>query len=160
LADIDSFEAGCRHAATASVSGRAQTAASVNRPQRIPDQVNDTGWRQRWTNLVNDAEQSFIPALSKLQAVEVGLVVGSPGETRDLLTLTVLDAAGRVVAETSMPVLTENCDHVMFMIPDGGVSLETGQTYRLKLAGGTTFGWKCIVGGYQKGEATFNGVCY
>jgi hypothetical protein len=27
----------------------------------------------------------------------------------------------------------------------------------LKLSGGTTFGWKYVVAGYEKGAATFNG---
>jgi hypothetical protein len=27
----------------------------------------------------------------------------------------------------------------------------------MKLSGGTTFGWKYVVGGYEKGDATFNG---
>jgi hypothetical protein len=48
-------------------------------------------------------------------------------------------------------------DQVMFVIPQGGVEVTPGQTYRLKLSGGTTFGWKYIVGGYEKGAATFNG---
>jgi hypothetical protein len=54
-------------------------------------------------------------------------------------------------------VQAESCDRVMFLMPMGGVELSPGQTYRLRLTGGATFGWKYVVGGYEKGEASFNG---
>jgi len=110
-----------------------------------------------WTNLVNDVEQTFTPSLTKLVGVEVQLVVGNAGAAQDHLTLTVLDATGRTVAVLTESVQTADCDQVMFVIPQGGVEVTPGQTYRLKLSGGTTFGWKYIVGGYEKGAATFNG---
>lgn len=43
------------------------------------------------------------------------------------------------------------------MMPKGGIEVSPGQPYRLKLSAGATFGWKYVVGGYEKGEATFNG---
>ncbi|PYX51412.1 MAG: hypothetical protein DMG79_03125 [Acidobacteria bacterium] len=45
----------------------------------------------------------------------------------------------------------------MFVFPKEGIEVTPGQTYRLKLSGGITFGWKYVVGGYQKGAAIFNG---
>jgi hypothetical protein len=45
----------------------------------------------------------------------------------------------------------------MFAIPKGGVEVIPGRAYRLKLSGGTTFGWKYVQGGYEEGTATFNG---
>jgi len=122
-----------------------------------PDQVNTAGWDKSWTNLVNDAEQSFTPSLPKLLAVEVELVVGNPGPPEDELTLTVLDSAGQEVVVMTQLVHASDCDHTMFMISKDGVDVQPGQIYRLKLTGGILFGWRYVVGGYQKGAATFNG---
>lgn len=79
------------------------------------------------------------------------------GAAEDQLTLTVLDATGLTVAVVTENVPTADCDQVTFVIPYGGVEITPGQTYRLKLSGGTTFGWKYVAGGYQNGAATFNG---
>lgn len=122
-----------------------------------PDQVNTEGWTKAWTNLVNEAEQSFTPSFPALTAVEVELVVGNPGPAKSELTLTVLDATGQALAAMTEIVSTQGGAQVMFVIPKGGIEVTPGQTYRLKLTGDNTFGWKYIVGGYEKGEATFNG---
>jgi len=119
--------------------------------------VNTAGWDKAWTNLVNDVEQTFSPSLTRLTGVEVELVVGNAGPAKDQVTLTVLDATGQTRAVMTQSVPTADCDQVMFVIPKGGVEVTPGQIYRLKLSGGTTFGWKYVVGGYEKGEATFNG---
>jgi len=127
-----------------------------------PDQVNATRWEKAWTNLVNDAEQTFTPSLPILLGVELELVVANPGEKSDELTLTVMDATGQdatgqIVAALTQTVQASDCEHTLFVIPKDGIDVTPGQTYRLKLAGGTLFGWKYVVGGYEKGAATFNG---
>ncbi len=122
-----------------------------------PDQVNPARWDKAWTNLVYDAEQSFKPALPRLLAVEAELVVGNAGPTEDELTLTVLDSTGQEVAVVTRTVKVAECDHAMFVISKNGVDVTPGETYHLKLTGGTLFGWKYVVGGYEKGAATFNG---
>jgi hypothetical protein len=122
-----------------------------------PDQVNTVGWDKAWTNLLNVAEQSFTPSLPKLLGVEVELVVGNPGEAEDDLTLTILDAKGQTLVGVTQQVQSANSEHTMFVMPKGGVELSPGQIYRLRLTGGATFGWKYVVGGYEHGEATFNG---
>lgn len=122
-----------------------------------PDQVNTKGWDTAWTNLVNDAEQTFLPAMPRLMGVEVELVVGNGGATEDDLTLTVLDEAGQTVAVVTKTVRTVDDDHVLFAIPKNGIEITLGRIYRLKLTGGITFGWKYIAGGYSKGEALCNG---
>ena len=132
-------------------------ATAVQQAAMVPDQVNTAGWDKAWTNLVNDAEQTFTPSLAKLMGVELELLVGNAGPTEDQLTLTVLDATGRSLAVVTETVATAECDRVMFVIPQGGVEITPGQPYRLKLSGGTTFGWKYVVGGYENGAATFNG---
>jgi len=67
------------------------------------------------------------------------------------------DATGQIVAALTQTVQASDCEHTLFVIPKDGIDVTPGQTYRLKLAGGTLFGWKYVVGGYEKGAATFNG---
>jgi hypothetical protein len=122
-----------------------------------PDQVNTAGWNKAWTNLVNDAEQTFTPSLPRLMGIEVELGVANPGPEEDQLTLTVLDITGRTIAAVTKKVPKADSDQVLFVIPKEGIEVTPGETYRLKLSGGTTFGWKYVVGGYPKGVATFNG---
>jgi hypothetical protein len=122
-----------------------------------PDQVNSARWDKAWTNLLNDVEQSFTPSMPKLLGVEVELIVGNSGPNEDELTLTVLDSKGHTVAVVTQPVETTGCDHTMFVIPKDGIKVTPGEMYWLKLTGGSLFGWKYVVGGYDKGAATFNG---
>jgi len=146
----------CRHQAVTSsvpepISKPAKTASMQ------PDQVNTAGWEKAWTNLVNVVEQSFTPSLPKLLAVEVELVVGNPGAHQDELTLMVLDERDQKLAIVSQTVEEANSERVLFTLPNGGIELAPGQVYRMRLSGGATFGWKYVVGGYEKGDATFNG---
>ena len=53
--------------------------------------MNTDGWDKGWTNLANEARQSFTPTLPTLEAVEVELVVGNRGAEEERLTLTVLE---------------------------------------------------------------------
>jgi hypothetical protein len=131
--------------------------AAPGGPSMKLDQVNTAPWDKAWTNLVNDAEQSFKPSLPKLLAVEVNLIVGNPGPPEDELTLTVLDSAGQSVAIVTQTVQASDCDRTIFVISKDGVDVQPGETYRLKLTGSTLFGWKYVVGGYEKGAAMFNG---
>ena len=127
------------------------------KPSLRTDQVNTEGWDTAWTNLVNDVQQTFTPSLPVLTAVEVELVVGNPGPEEDQLTLSVLDASGKEIATVTQDVPVDDADQVLFLVPNNGVAVTPGQKYRIKLSGGTTFGWKYVVGGYKKGSSTFNG---
>jgi len=122
-----------------------------------PDQINIVGWNRAWTNLVNIAEQSFTPSMPRLMAVEVELLVGNPGPPQDDLTLTVLNQQGDELVSVTQEVKTSNCEHTVFVLPNGGIDVNPGGTYRIRLKGGIIFGWKYVMGGYPKGEATFNG---
>jgi hypothetical protein len=121
------------------------------------DQVNDTAWQNGWTNLLNDVEQSFTPSMPRQLGVEVELIVGNPGPAEDDLTLTLRDSKGHTLAVVTEPVETAGCEHTMFIFPKDGIQVTPGETYWLRLKGGTLFGWKYVVGGYEKGAATFNG---
>jgi hypothetical protein len=145
----------CRHkAGTNSVPATGPTPAHLASME--PDQVNTAGWDRAWTNLLNVTEQSFTPSLPKLLGAEVELIVGNPGQTEDELTLTILDSKNQTLAVVTQQVQAENCDRAMFVMPVKAVELSPGQTYWLRLTGGATFGWKYVIGGYEKGEATFN----
>lgn len=156
FACILSLTLACRHkAVTDSVPTTAPTPAQLAAME--PDQVNTAGWDKAWTNLLNDPEESFTPSASKLQGVEVELVVGNPGESEDELTLTILDAHGQGVVAVTQKVQGENCDHEMFVMPSGGIEIMPGGVYWIRLTGGSTFGWKYVVDGYENGQATING---
>jgi hypothetical protein len=156
FACILSLTIACRHkTVTQPVPTTAQTASQL--ASMDPDQVNTAGWDKAWTNLLNVAEQSFTPSLPKLLGVEVELVVANPGEAEDELALTIVDANNKELAVVTQKVQAANSEQVIFLMPTDGVELSPGQSYRLRLTGGATFGWKYVMGGYEHGEATFNG---
>lgn len=123
----------------------------------LPDQANTATWTKAWTNLVNDVRQTLTPSLPRLVAIEVELVLGNPGPPDDTVTMTLLDSAGQSLAAVSQTVPAADCDRVLFVFPHGGVELSPRQAYSIRLSGGPTFGWKYVVGGYEKGAASFNG---
>ena len=122
-----------------------------------PDQANTATWTKAWTNLVNDARQTFTPSLPRLVAVEVQLVVGNPGSSDDTITMTLRDARGETLAAASRTVPVDDCDRALFVLPNDGLEVTPGEVYSIGLGGGTIFGWKYVVGGYEKGSASFNG---
>lgn len=121
------------------------------------DQANTAAWDGAWTNLVNDVEQSFVPSLPKLTAIEVGLVVGNKSTSGNEVTLAVIDGDGTALATVTNKVPAEKAPAALFTLPNSGIALSPGQTYHIKLSGSTRYGWKYVVGGYSKGAATFNG---
>lgn len=121
------------------------------------DQANTATGTQAWTNLLNDVEQTFTPLLPRLTSVEVELVVANPGPSEEELTLNLLDAEGEVLAVVTKSVSVEECGHVRFFLPSGVWQVSPGQVYRMRLRGGSLYGWKYVVGGYKNGAASFNG---
>ena len=122
-----------------------------------PDQASTATWTKAWTNLLNDAEQTFVPSLPRLTSIEVGLVVGNPGPPDEDLSLSLVNPEGEVLAVISKTVLVEDCGQVRFLFPNGGAQVSPGLVYSIRLKGGSLFGWKYVVGGYKNGEALFNG---
>jgi len=126
-------------------------------PPPAPDQANTAAWANAWTNLLNDARQSFVPSRPKMISAEVELVVANPGPSQDGVTLIVLKSTGKPLVQVSKLVQTANCSHVVFTFPKGGLALSPGQVYYVRLIGGDLFGWKYTEGGYKNGAASFNG---
>ena len=131
--------------------------AGKPRAFRKPDQTNTATWTQSWTNLLGDVQQTFTASLPRLTSVELELVVANPGPSDEELTLNLLNAEGEVLAVVSKTVSVEDCGHVRFFFPNGGLPVSTGQAYSIRLKGGSLFGWKYVVGGYKNGAASFNG---
>jgi hypothetical protein len=124
--------------------------------QMTPDQANDAKWKGAWTNLVNDARQTFGPTMPKLTAVGVNLAVANPGPEEGEVTLHVLNAAGEIIATVSRSVPVSE-GHALFVFPEGGLAVTPGEVYSIRVSGGHLSGWKYVVGGYENGEASFNG---
>lgn len=122
-----------------------------------PDQANTAPWTNGWTNLLNDVRQTFTPSPPLLTAVEVELAVGNPGPSDDEITLYLRDAEGELLASVWKSVSVNDCSHVRFAFPNGGVPVSPGRLYSIGLRGGTLFGWKYVAGGYPHGIASFNG---
>src|SRR6266700_4954685 len=124
---------------------------------RTPDQANTAPWKDAWTNLLNDVRQTFTPSLPRLTRVEVELVVANPGPSDGEVTMFLGNARGEVLADVSKTVPVADCGHVQFVFPNGGLRVSPGQVYSIRLSGGSVFGWKYVVGGYAKGDTSFNG---
>jgi hypothetical protein len=122
-----------------------------------PDQANTAPWDRAWTNLLNDVRQTFKPSLPRLTRVEVELVVANPGPSEGDVVMSLQNAEGDVVAVVSKTVSVADCSHALFVFPNGGLQVSPGQAYSIRLSGGSVFGWKYVVGGYQNGAASFNG---
>jgi hypothetical protein len=122
-----------------------------------PDQANTAPWKNAWTNLLNDVRQSFTPSLPRLTGVQVELVVANSGPSDDEVTMYLQNAGGEVLAVVSKTVPVAECNHVLFLFPNGGLRVSPAQVYGIRLAGSSVFGWKYVVGGYANGAASFNG---
>jgi hypothetical protein len=123
-----------------------------------PDQANTAPWTGAWTNLFNVVHQTFTPSLPRLTAVEAEMAVANPGPKSADLNLTIMDKEGVALAVVSKTVPVDDCNHVLFILPRGGLPVSPGQVYIIGLNGGEgAFGWKYIRGGYPSGDASFNG---
>ncbi|MGP8252843.1 MAG: hypothetical protein ACLQHF_12470 [Terracidiphilus sp.] len=126
---------------------------------RTPDQANSAPWDNAWTNLNdNFLRQAFTPSLPRLTAVEVELEVANPGPASSVVTMYLENPRGKVLVALLKAVPVDNCHHVLFVFPEGGLRVSPGQVYSIRVSGGDgLFGWRYVVGGYPNGSASFNG---
>jgi hypothetical protein len=148
---------GLTFALTIRVARAAPGESTTPYASRRLDQANNALWDKAWTNLLNDVRQTFTPSLPTLTAVEVEFTVGNPGQPSAEVTMNLADAEGRLLAVVSKTVPVNDCQHVLFILPDGGLEVSPGQAYSIRLSSGSVFGWKYVVGGYPNGAALFNG---
>ena len=85
------------------------------------------------------------------------MAVANAGPEREEVTLRVLNAAGEVLATVSRNVPERESSHTLFVFPEGGLAVTAGEEYSIRVSGESLFGWKYVVGGYEDGEASFNG---
>ena len=120
---------------------------------QMPDQVNAApGTKPGWVNFINKL-QTFRPSLPRLTAVEVELAVMNPGPSEEKVGLSVSHPRGEFVASVSKTVKANECRHVLFILPHGGVQVTPGEVYIITVGDGNLFGWKYVVGGYAQGAA-------
>jgi hypothetical protein len=119
------------------------------------DQANMEPWRNQWVNVDNVLRESFVPSLPNLTAVEVELLAVHPGPpaTGDIHMMILDERKKMMVASLSKTVSADDCSHVLFLLPRGGLQVSPGQVYTIQLNGGV-FGWKYVVGGYREGAAS------
>jgi hypothetical protein len=121
-----------------------------------PDQVNTEPSTKAWANLDNNVvQQAFVPSLLRISGVEVQLVTAMPGVQGGDVGMSVADADGQTLAVESKHVPVSECDHVLFVFPQGGLRVSPGKTYRIGISS-TVFGWKYVDGGYASGDALLN----
>lgn len=110
-----------------------------------------------WTNLVNQAVQTFTPSLPRLVRVEVQLVEANPGPKEDTVSVTLLSSQGQPMAVAEKVLSSSEVGWVPFVFANGGLDVTPGEVYGIEVQGTTRFGWKYVAKGYGKGEALFNG---
>ena len=114
---------------TFAVTIRVETAdknSTALRASMTPDQANTEPWKNASTNMHNDVRQSFVPSLPRLIGVEVELMVINPGAASDDVTMTLMNAEGEVLALVSKAVPVDDCSHVLFLLPKGGLPVSPG----------------------------------
>jgi hypothetical protein len=138
------------------------------RPSLKIDQENTEPWEGQRLSLANILRESFVPKRRMLTAVEVELEPVQPGRPAtgdiDMLILgpekMMVDNAWKTmsamwVASMSKSVSADNCSHVLFLLPGGGMAVLPGGVYTIQLSGsGGVFGWKYVVAGYAHGVAS------
>ena len=140
-------------AVTVEVMPSAVTGTTANRLDQFYTDDSGAGW----TNLVNEAVQTFTPALPKLVRVEVQLVEANPGPAEDAVTVTLLSSSGQAMVVAEKVVSAEHTGWVPFVFANGGLDVTPGQVYGIEVQGSTRFGWKYVAKGYGRGEGLFNG---
>ncbi len=59
----------------------------------------------------------------------------------------ILNPEKMLVASLSKTVSADDCSHVLFLLPRGGLQVSPGQVYTIQLGeSGGVFGWKYVVG--------------
>jgi hypothetical protein len=105
-------------------------------------------------------EQTFVPVLPIIVAVEVNIVTASPDRGDDTITLEILDDSGAALASVSADVEGGFDGWLRFDI-DGGLAVAIGSTLTIRLsdAGNSVFGWKYLEGDvYKPGARVKSGL--
>ena len=105
-------------------------------------------------------EQSFVPTLPCLVAVDVDLRTGNPGRGGDTVTLLVIGAGGQALTSVSQFV-QEGFDGLLhFDLPGSGIGVTPGSILRIRLqdTGKVVFHWRYRENTYSQGQAFIFGM--
>jgi hypothetical protein len=132
-----------------------ENSASWNNASVSLEYVNEPGIPPK--SAIRVLSQTFVPRLPKLTAIEVELAAAKPGQSTGDVEMTLITKY-QVLAQVWKTVPVADCDHVLFLLPNGGVTVVPGRAYSIRLAGiGGVLGWKYVAGGYAKGNASSEG---
>jgi hypothetical protein len=119
------------------------------------DFVNGPGIRPK--SAIRVLSQTFVPRLPRLTAIEVELTAAKSGQSTGDVAMTLMNKY-QFLAQMWKTVPVADCDHVLFLLPNGGVTVVPGRAYRIQLTGiDGVLGWKYVAGGYAKGNASSEG---
>ena len=127
---------------------------SPNAVAPILDQASSSDTKPGSTILTNDLRQTFVPTLPRLTKVEVELALLNPGKSEDEVEMWLLNSKGEVLADASKSIPAPAAGWATFVFPN--LDLMPGQTYSIRVYGGSSFGWKYVTSGYNRGEALWN----
>jgi len=128
--------------------------ASPNAIAPVLDQVSSTDANAGSTILTNGLGQTFVPTLPRLIKVEVALAVLNPGKSEDGVNMWLINSKGETLATASKSVPASTAGWATFVFPN--LDLVPGETYSILVHGGSSFGWKYVTHGYNRGEALWN----
>jgi hypothetical protein len=120
----------------------------------VLDQASSSDANAGSTILTNVLGQTFVPTLPRLTKVEVELAVLNPGKSEDDLDIWLLNSKGETLAHASKSIPAPAAGWATFVFPN--LDLVPGDSYSIRVHGGSSFGWKYVTSGYKRGEALWN----
>jgi hypothetical protein len=127
---------------------------SPNAIAPVLDQASSADANAGSTILTSGLGQTFVPTLPRLIKIEVELAVLNPGKSEDGVDMWLLNSKGEMLATASKSVPASTAEWVTFVFPT--LDLVPGETYSIRVHGGSAFGWKYVTRGYNRGEALWN----
>ena len=127
---------------------------SPNAIAPVLDQASSSDANAGSTILTNGLGQTFVPTLPRLTKVEVELAVLNPAKSEDGVNMWLLNSKGEMLASASKSIPASAAGWATFVFPN--LDLVPGETYSIRVHGGSSFGWKYVTSGYNRGEALWN----
>ena len=127
---------------------------SPNAIAPVLDQASSSDVNAGWTVSTNDLRQTFVPTLPRLSKVEVELVPLNACKSEGEVEMWLLNSKGEVLADASKSIPASAVGWATFVFPN--LDVMPGQTYSIRIYGGSSLAWKYVTHGYNRGEALWN----
>jgi hypothetical protein len=127
---------------------------SPNAIAPVLDQASSSDANAGSTILTNDLRQTFVPTLPRLIKIEVELAVLNPSKSENEVEMWLLNSKGEMLADASKSIPASAAGWATFVFPH--LDVMPGQTYSIRVHGGSSFAWKYVTRGYNRGEALWN----